>query len=148
MNTFSATTGSPEETHALAARILKEMPGRTVFALYGGLGSGKTCFTQGMALALGIRQPVTSPTFTLIREYREGNRPLYHIDLYRLRGAQDALDIGLEEYMKRGGFVVIEWAERALELLPKDTIHVRFDVGATPDSRRIKIEYDLSEREL
>lgn len=141
MSTSSATTRSPAETRALAARFVSEHPGDTVLALYGGLGSGKTCFVQGIALALGITRVVTSPTFTLVREYSEGRRPLFHFDLYRLRDAQEVLDIGFEDYLRRGGFVALEWAERAEEILPPGTIRVRFETMPDPDGRQVLFDY-------
>ena len=141
MSILSVVTASPAETRALAGRLLAERPADAVFALYGGLGGGKTCFVQGMAAALGIRRAVTSPTFTLVREYGEGRRPLYHFDLYRLNGAQEVLDIGFEEYLRRGGFVAVEWAERAEEILPANVIRVTFETMADPDSRLVKVQY-------
>jgi len=119
---------------------MKDLPGDAVFALYGGLGSGKTCFVQGLALALGIENVVTSPTFTLVREYGEGQRQLFHFDLYRLRDAQDAIDIGFEDYLRCGGVVAIEWAERAEDILPDKAIRIRFEPMAEPDSRLVRIE--------
>jgi len=141
MSISSVATRNPAETRALAVELVKEQPGDAVFALYGGLGSGKTCFVQGMALALGISRAVTSPTFTLIREYGEGRRPLFHFDLYRLRNAQEVLDIGFEDYLRRGGFVAIEWAERAEEILPGNVVRVRFETMADPDGRLVRIEH-------
>ena len=135
----TVVTHSPEETWRLAAALLPRLPPGAVLALHGELGSGKTCFVQGLARALGVRQAVTSPTFTLIHEY-PGARPLYHVDLYRLRDAGDARDLGLEEYIQGDGLTVIEWAERAAELLPPDAWHLRFEAGAEPDERRITIE--------
>ena len=138
MNTL-VTTRSADETRAFAGKLMKQMPGTRIFALYGGLGSGKTCFAQGLASELGISQAVTSPTFTLIREYR-GVVPLFHIDLYRLNSIQDALNIGLEEYLKGSGIVAVEWAERAEELLPPETVRVRFTPLPDSESRLISVE--------
>lgn len=107
-------------------------------ALHGDLGSGKTCFVQGLAESLGVTTPVTSPTFTIACEY-PGAVPLYHVDLYRLDGADEALRAGLDEYLQGDGITVIEWAERAAALLPADTIHVRFTAGEAPDERLIEI---------
>ena len=93
-------------------------------ALHGDLGAGKTCFIQGYAVALGIDEPITSPTYTLIGEY-EGRLPLHHIDLYRLAGPEEALGLGLEEYFDVNGITAIEWAERAEGLLPPDLLHIQ-----------------------
>jgi tRNA threonylcarbamoyladenosine biosynthesis protein TsaE len=130
---------SPEETRALAARVLAALPERAVIALHGELGSGKTCFVQGLALVLGIGQPVTSPTFTMINEYR-GERPLYHVDLYRVRNPDEAVDLGLDEYLPADGITVIEWAERAGDLIPPDAAHVYFRTLKDPDEREIRID--------
>jgi tRNA threonylcarbamoyladenosine biosynthesis protein TsaE len=123
----------------IARRLLDSLPVRGVIALSGDLGSGKTCFVQGLAAALGIMQAVTSPTFTIVNEYR-GSRPLFHIDLYRLTNADEALALGLEEYFERDGVVAIEWAERAETLLPATTVRVRLEAASNPDERRIDID--------
>ena len=115
---------SPEETWRLAAELADELPAGTVIALHGDLGAGKTCFIQGYAAALGIVEPITSPTYTLIGEY-EGRLPLHHIDLYRLAGPEEALGLGLEEYFDVNGITAIEWAERAEGLLPPDLLHIQ-----------------------
>ncbi len=138
---MSVATQNPAETRALAVRLVNACAVDSVIALYGGLGSGKTCFVQGMADALGISRAVTSPTFTLVREYGEGNRPLFHFDLYRLRDSQEVLNIGFEDYLRRGGIVAIEWAERAEEVLPANVIRVRFETMVDPDARLIHVEY-------
>lgn len=134
-------TTSATETQALAARLEAELPDGAVVCLHGDLGTGKTCFVQGLAKALGVRRPVGSPTFTLINEYR-GRRGLAHIDLYRLRGAADAFGLGVEDYLEYfDGVVAIEWAERLGELLPEGCWHVRLAAGSAGDeSRLITIE--------
>ena len=132
-------TQSPEETRRVAADLAARLPGGAVLALHGDLGAGKTCFVQGLAAALGVARAVTSPTYTLVSEYA-GARRLVHIDLYRLRGSREALAMGLEEYLSGGGLVAIEWAERAADLLPAGTVHVRIAPGDRADDRRIDIE--------
>ena len=138
MTKYRHISRSIADTHSLAAWLLGERPGRLVVALHGELGSGKTCFVQGLALALGITKPVTSPTFIIINEYR-GTRNLYHIDLYRIRGAVEALAIGLDEYLAADGVTAIEWAERAAELIPAEAVHVTLTPLAKPDEREIEI---------
>lgn len=110
-----------------------------VIALYGDLGSGKTCFVQGIAAGLGIERLITSPTFTLINEY-PGTRPLYHFDLYRLTGANDLLNMGFQEYCETNSIVVLEWAERAESILPPHTIRIRFSPCQLPDDRMVEWE--------
>lgn len=140
--TEEEVTSGPGETRRLAGRLLKDLPDRRIFALYGELGSGKTCFVQGLAAGLGIRRIVTSPTFTLVNEYR-GRRALFHVDLYRLDDAGAAVDIGLDEYLESGELVAIEWAERVAGLLPEDTVHVRFQNLPDPDRRRVTITWSV-----
>ena len=110
-----------EETIAAAQRFAENLKGGDVVLLSGELGAGKTTFTQGIALALGVMEPVTSPTFTIIKEYRGRTLNLYHMDMYRLSG--DLTELGLEEYLgKKDGVSVIEWCQT-------DDFHARvFDV--------------------
>ncbi|MDD4873322.1 MAG: tRNA (adenosine(37)-N6)-threonylcarbamoyltransferase complex ATPase subunit type 1 TsaE [Kiritimatiellae bacterium] len=105
-----------------------------MLSLHGNLGSGKTCFVQGLAMALDINQAVTSPTFTVVNEYK-GRLPLYHIDLYRLKGPEEVLGFGFEEYLTAKGIIAIEWAERSGDLLPANTIHIYFEVMPNMDDR-------------
>lgn len=138
-----AKTNSPEETWALAAELAAETGPGTVIALHGDLGAGKTCFIQGFAAALGIDEPITSPTYTLIGEY-EGRLPFHHIDLYRLSGPVEALGLGLEEYFDVNGITAIEWAERAEGLLPDDLLHIRIEADEHTGTRTFRIyrEYE------
>jgi tRNA threonylcarbamoyladenosine biosynthesis protein TsaE len=122
----------------LAAELAAELGPGTVMALHGDLGAGKTCFIQGFAAALGIDEPVTSPTYTLIGEY-EGRMPLHHIDLYRLSGPAEALGLGLEEYFDINGITAIEWAERAEGLLPADLLHIEIRADAHTGTRTFRI---------
>jgi len=135
-------TRSPADTRALAAKLTAQCSGTTtVLALYGDLGSGKTCFVQGMADALGMTVPVTSPTFTLVNEYAGPAQPLIHIDLYRLHNADEALAMGFEEYLESGDMVAIEWPERAEDLLPAHTLRLHFRALQEPSHREIRITY-------
>ena len=119
------TSHSPDETMEYGRSLAQELRGGEVIALHGDLGAGKTCLVKGLALGLGISQDITSPTFTLINEYPGGRLPLYHIDLYRLASAQDAVNIGIEDYLDNPGITVIEWAEKIADLLPATTRHIR-----------------------
>ena len=139
MKTTRIVSHSPDETRACAASVLADVPERAVLALHGELGSGKTCFVQGLALALGVNRAIASPSFTIVNEYR-GRRPLYHIDLYRIRNPQEALALGLDEYLHAEGFVVIEWAERAGDLLPDDAVHIHFERRLNADERTITLQ--------
>ena len=135
------TVHSVEETwHAAAelAELLK--PGR-VIALHGDLGAGKTTFVQGLGFALGLKRPVTSPTFTLSTEYQTSRFKLVHMDLYRLTGPDDLLTIGYPEYLETGAVVAVEWPERAGDLIPPDALHVTFSLTDDPDTRVIEARW-------
>lgn len=131
-------TRGPEETRRLAGDLLKTLGPGAVLALHGELGAGKTCFVQGLARALGVSRAVTSPTFTLINEYA-GTTRLYHVDLYRVANAAEALALGLDEYVHGEGITAIEWAERVQELLPSSTVHIYMEAGEKPDERVLRI---------
>lgn len=131
-------SNSPSDTWKIAADFFQGLKIPSVIALHGNLGAGKTCFTQGLAQAAGVKEPVCSPTYTIISEYC-GTVPFHHIDLYRLGGPEEAFDLGLDEYLEAGGITVIEWAERAEELLPPDTIHIQVERGEGEEQRIIRI---------
>ena len=122
---YKITTRSEEETIELAQNFESEKFPNMIICLDGELGSGKTVFTKGVAMALGIKENITSPTFTIIKEY-DGELPLYHMDVYRLDGVTDG--IGIEEYFTKGGVVVIEWADTIKDILPKDRLDIKFRV--------------------
>lgn len=115
------------ETVEFGKRIASLLRGGDVLALVGELGSGKTWFTKGVALGLGVspRMVVTSPTFALINEY-EGRFPLYHMDVYRLQSVSEFISAGLEEYLYSKGVAVMEWADRWPDILPEGTLTVAF----------------------
>lgn len=131
-------TDSPDSTRALAARLADRLTPGDVVALHGELGSGKTCFSQGLAAGLGIDAPVTSPTYTIINEY-DSDPPFYHIDLYRLRNEDEACHAGVAECLTAGGIAVVEWADRAPGLFPATTITCTFNAGDADNMRQIKI---------
>ena len=131
-------TNSPEETEALAARLAEQLKPGTVIAYQGELGAGKTAFTRGLARGLGCKEPVTSPTYTIVNEYLGGRIPLFHFDMYRLGCADDLWDIGWDDYLERGGVCAVEWSENVAEAM-EDPILVRLDkLGES--TRRITIE--------
>ncbi len=94
--------------------------------LEGDLGSGKTCFTQGLGHGLGVREEISSPTFILANEHRGGRLMLYHLDVYRLRSADEAIGIGLDDYLAGDGVTVIEWAEKIRAVLPAERLWIMF----------------------
>ena len=110
-------TNSPAQTEDLAAAWAKLLRPGTVIAFRGDLGAGKTAFTRGLARGLGIADPVTSPTYTIVNEYLDGRIPLFHFDMYRLHSADDLFDIGWEDYLERGGICAVEWSENVADAL-------------------------------
>jgi tRNA threonylcarbamoyladenosine biosynthesis protein TsaE len=138
MLTERFVTKSPEETRKVAAGLVRDLRPGSVIALHGELGAGKTCFVQGLAEALGVTRTVNSPTYTLISEHH-GTMQLNHIDFYRIHNANEALDVGLDEYIDGNGVTAIEWADRVDALLPARTIFVYMQPGSTPDERIITI---------
>jgi len=127
------TSRSPEQTQELGVNIGKlTLPG-DVFLLVGDLGVGKTCLTQGIAWGLGIKEYAVSPSFMLVRELY-GRLPLYHVDLYRLDHVEEIEDLGLDEYLYGGGVCVVEWAEKALALLPLE--HLLIKISYITDTER------------
>jgi len=137
--TYKIITQSPEETKKFAAGLAGQLKAGSVLALHGDLGSGKTCFVQGLAEALGVKEIVNSPTFTIINEY-QGHCRLYHIDLYRINSAAEAEALGLTEFLEGAGVTAIEWPEKISLLLPKDAIHIYFEFMDV-NRRRIRIEH-------
>ena len=119
---------SAEQTREIARFIGEKLREGDVLALSGELGSGKTCFTGGLARGLGVdeKYQITSPTFTLINEY-PARCKLYHFDVYRLNGYSEFEDLGYEEYFCGDGIVVIEWAEKIVQILPADTFFISFE---------------------
>ena len=133
-------TNGPEETEALGARLARALEPGAVVAFTGDLGAGKTAFVRGLARGLGIRDRVTSPTFTVVNEYEGGRLPLFHFDLYRLGCADELFDIGWEDYLARGGVCAVEWSERMEELLEPGTIRVDLRRGEDESRRVITVE--------
>lgn len=121
---FSVITSSPEQTWEIGRLLGKLLDAGDTVCLYGDLGAGKTNFAYGIARGLDVReQYITSPTFTFVNEY-QGRVPLYHMDLYRLRGTDELENIGFDEYVESDGVTVIEWAERAEDELPAENLRV------------------------
>ena len=123
---YKITTHNEMETIELAQNLESEKLPNMVICLDGELGSGKTVFTKGFAQALGIDDVITSPTYTIIKEYLNGELPLYHMDVYRLDGNTDG--IGIEEYFNKGGVVIIEWSDTIKDILPKERLDIKFRI--------------------
>lgn len=131
-------THSEQETEQVGAAFAANLPGGTVVAFYGELGSGKTAFVRGMARGMGLKCRVSSPTFTIVNEY-EGERELFHFDMYRLSSGDELFDIGWEDYLARGAVCAVEWSENVADAFTGEEITVRFEKTG-PTDRRIIIE--------
>ena len=131
---YKITTTSQMDTLKLAENFESEKFPNMVICLDGELGSGKTVFTKGFANALGITETITSPTFTIIKEY-DGELPLYHMDVYRLDEMSE--DIGIEEYFNKGGVCIIEWSDNIKSILPEERLDIKIKV--VDENRRLLI---------
>ena len=127
---------SVEETWEVAKRLADELVPGDVVRLEGDLGAGKTTFVQGLAAAMGVGGRVTSPTFCLVAEHRGGGRLLVHMDLYRLRGEEDVLYVGWEDYLAEGAVIAVEWPDRAGSLIPQGARRVRLFAPDEDGERR------------
>ncbi len=126
---------TPEETQALAKKIGTELISGDCLVLVGELGAGKTTFTKGLAESLGITQMIKSPTYTLVREYRKGRLPLFHMDVYRL--SDDLGDTGLEEYFYEEGVTVVEWGDLIPSTLPETYLEINMSYGQETADHRV-----------
>ena len=138
-------SSSVAQTIEIARLIGEKLKDGDLLALSGELGSGKTCFTKGLAKGLGVSEEyqITSPTFTLINEY-PARCKLYHFDVYRLSGYSEFEDLGYEEYFAGDGVVVIEWAEKIAKIIPRDSIFINFEY--VDENRRKMIVRGLKSR--
>ena len=137
---MTVITKSPEQTELLGKKLAELLRPGDVIAYYGDLGAGKTAFTRGLAAGLGIREAVTSPTYTIVNEYLSGRMPLFHFDMYRLSSSEELFDIGWEDYLARGGVCAVEWSENIADALT-DAISITIEKDpAQLDWRKITIE--------
>ena len=133
------TTESVEQTEAFGRALAARLQPGDVIAYTGDLGAGKTALTRGIAAGLGIEEPVLSPTYTIVNEYRSGRLPLFHFDLYRLGDPEELFDIGWEDYLARGGVCAVEWSENVAGALEDEPIRVDIRRGAHDGQRVISI---------
>lgn len=133
---YKFTSKNEMNTIELAQNFESEKFPNMIICLNGELGSGKTVFTKGIANALGIKESITSPTFTIIKEY-EGELTLYHMDVYRLNGNVEGT--GIEEYFTKGGVVVIEWADTIQDILPEERLDIKFKLVEGNENTRVLI---------
>jgi tRNA threonylcarbamoyladenosine biosynthesis protein TsaE len=132
--TLDVISRAPDETRKVGAALAELLVPGDVVSLTGDLGAGKTAFVQGAARALGVQEPVTSPTFVLVRQYR-GDVPVHHVDVYRLDRVQEVLDLGFEDLLDPSGVVFVEWGDAVDALLPDD--HLRVEITTDDDARRL-----------
>ena len=134
-------TFSAEETYKIGEQMGREAKAGDVLCLVGDLGVGKTVFTQGFAAGLGITEPVSSPTFTIVQVYEEGRMPFYHFDVYRIGDIEEMDEIGYEDYFYGNGLCMIEWANLIEEILPekRHDISIEKDLEKGFDYRKITI---------
>ncbi|HAV27393.1 MAG TPA: tRNA (adenosine(37)-N6)-threonylcarbamoyltransferase complex ATPase subunit type 1 TsaE [Lachnospiraceae bacterium] len=135
-------TFSPEETYMLGKKIGEAACPNTVYALNGDLGVGKTVFTQGLAAGLGIDEPVTSPTFTILQNYDGGRLPFFHFDVYRIGDIEEMDEIGYDDCFFGGGVSLVEWAEIVEEILPENTVYITIEKDPEKgfDYRKITVQ--------
>lgn len=133
------------KTAQIAQELAKTAAPGMVICLDGELGAGKTVFTQGFAKGLGILEPVSSPTFTIVQIYEQGRLPLYHFDVYRIDDPMEMEEIGYEDYFYGQGVCLIEWSVRIAEILPQGAlrVHIEKDRQRGFDYRRISVEGGL-----
>ncbi len=136
---LQTTTRGADETHALGRRIGALLRAGDVVVLDGELGSGKTVFAKGIAVGLGITEPVVSPTFTVVREY-DAPTPLVHVDVYRLDHLQELHDLGFDDLVGGDAVTVVEWGDRVSALLPGDRLDVLLEPGSGDDDRTLSID--------
>jgi len=132
-------THTERETIALGEEFARRLRPGDIVACYGDLGSGKTRFIKGVCRALGVKEHVASPTFTIVNEYHANGLTVIHFDFYRVTTLNEIIDIGFEEYINSDAICLIEWAENAQALLPPRRFEVRLELGKTEDTRTIMI---------
>ena len=134
-------TWNAEETFEVGKQLAGQAEPGTVYCLNGDLGVGKTVFTQGFAAGLGIEEPVSSPTFTIIQEYSTGRLPFYHFDVYRISDIEEMYEVGFDDYVEGDGVCLIEWAELIEELIPETAVKVTIekDLSKDFDYRKITV---------
>lgn len=139
-------TWTENETFALGKKLGEKAQAGQIFALLGDLGVGKTIFTKGVACGIGISEPVSSPTFTIVQIYEEGRLPFYHFDVYRIADPEEMDEIGYGDYFFGGGICLVEWANLIEELMPPETVWITIEKNLDKgfDYRRIEVRYENS----
>ena len=139
MNCQSLKIKNENETKKFGFALAKELKAGDVIALIGDLGTGKTALTKYIAEALGVEEDITSPTFTIIKEYKSGRIPLYHFDVYRLSGEEEMYELGFEEYFYGNGVCIVEWADKIKGIIPKNSTVIQISYGDSEFERIYEI---------
>jgi len=134
------STHTAEQTRSVAAALARACRAGDLFLLTGDLGAGKTTFCQGFGAALGVRTPITSPTFTLHHRY-QGRLVMHHLDVYRLDQLDDTIELGLTELLESGGVTLIEWGDMIRPVLPADHVEVSLGLGEGDDDRVVRMTF-------
>lgn len=129
------TLRNEQEVTEYGIRLGEEARPGQVIALTGDLGAGKTTLTKAIAIGLGVSEMITSPTFTIVKEYRSGRLPLFHFDVYRIGDIDEMYELGYEEYFYGDGLCVIEWADLIEELIPEDALRISIAYGSSEEER-------------
>lgn len=128
-----------EEVEALGFSLAKRFKKGDVAALIGDLGTGKTTLSKAIAKGLGVSELVTSPTFTIVQEYKSGRLPLYHFDVYRIESEEEMFDLGYEEYFFGDGVCIVEWADQILSLIPSESVIIEIEYSDDPEKPEARI---------
>jgi tRNA threonylcarbamoyladenosine biosynthesis protein TsaE len=126
------------DVDSIAENILSSFPDSRIFAFYGEMGVGKTTLIKALCLKLGVKDGMSSPTYSIVNQYT-GSETIYHIDLYRLNDIKEALSIGIEEYLNSGNYCFVEWPQIIEPLLKQNTVKIQLELN-TEDTRRLNIE--------
>ena len=135
-------TNSASETRALGEKLASRLRTGDVVILEGELGAGKSELARGIAKGIGVKEKVTSPSFTILNVYESGRCPLYHFDWYRLESEDELYELGMDEYLGGDGIAVVEWAERCPEAVPEGSVRIRLEVIGE-ENRKITMPEDL-----
>lgn len=132
-----------KETEAFGMKLAEKLVPGDVVALVGNLGTGKTTLSKYIARGLGIDEPITSPTFTIVQEYHQGRLPLYHFDVYRIGDIEEMYEMGYEEYFFGEGVSLVEWADMIEEIIPEDAKIIFIEYGAEEGQRIYRCNFTL-----
>lgn len=131
---------SEEDTKKFGLALAKQLKSGSIVALIGDLGTGKTTLTKAIAEGLGVKEMITSPTFSIVHEYHDGRLPLYHFDVYRIGEIEEMYELGYEEYFYGEGICIVEWADLIWELMPEESVTIRIEYGESENERIYHVE--------